>query len=285
MLRAYPQSFLEEFEELLCQAFGDLAHRAVRSKGQWGLIVLWMRTIPDLISSAFSQRFRTTSEWSFRLRWIIACTAGVAIGATLIFGPWFFLIQMEKWLGILPRNPTTVVPVIKRSVPEMLIDARILRDATLFGLILGLLQSFALGFKRFRRAAWMFATTLAVVLAVGVLLLVPFIATYLRVTIHPWRVILDHHPDVFYGGGAALCVSMMGMLQMLVLARGNPRALAWIPASTIGILACSTVVMFTPGLLFVGFVYGVLTVLPMEWILQQRVAHDALPDSSSKLPS
>jgi hypothetical protein len=228
-----------------------------------------MRTIPDLISSAFHQRFRTTSDWSFRLRWIVACTAAVAIGATLIFGPRFLLFQLERWLGMLPRNPTTFVPVTRGAVPEILISARILRDAALLGLILGQFQSLALGLKRLGRAAWVFATILGVVTAASVLLLVPFVASYLRVTIHPWRLFVDQHPIMYYGGSAVLCISILGMLQTLVLVRQNPRALAWISASAVGFLACIPVV-YTPFLPLVGFVYGLVTVLPLEWILQPR---------------
>src|SRR6516164_1216043 len=84
LLRAYPKSFLADFEDLLCQAFADLAHRAVRTKGIWGLFVLWLRTLPDLVSSAFGQRFPSNSDWGFYLRWILACTGGMTLGAICI---------------------------------------------------------------------------------------------------------------------------------------------------------------------------------------------------------
>jgi hypothetical protein len=86
---------LAEFEDLLCQAFADLAHRAVRTKGLRGLIVLWMRTLPDLISTAFSQRLQSRSDWRFRLRWVLACTAGRTGGS-----------RMPIWMGSYrSRNP------------------------------------------------------------------------------------------------------------------------------------------------------------------------------------
>jgi len=286
LLRAYPQTFLAEFEDLLCQAFGDLASRAVQSKGHWGLLVLWMRTIPDLISSVFSQRFRSAAEWSFRLRWILACTAGVALAATLIFGPAFLVFQIKMWLGLLSPHPSHFVHVMPRpQQPTISTNVRILLDAGLIGMLLGLFQSLALTWSRFRRAVWMLATTVGVVLAAGVILLVPVVATYLRVTIHPWRLILDQHESLYYGGATVFCISILGMLQTLVLMRQGTRALTWIPASAVGILVCIPVVMYPPGLPFVGFVYGLLTTLPLEWIFRRRIDERAVAVGSGKLLS
>jgi hypothetical protein len=287
LLRAYPQAFLREFEDLMLQAFGDLAHRAVRTKGIWGLFMLWLRTLPDLISSAFGQRFRTTAEWSFRFRWIVACTAPIALAAIWIFGPSFFIFQFKLWLRMLPHHPPLAERVVMSRTPPQVIftNPRLLLDTALMGLFFGLFQSLAPRWNRSRRAAWMIATAFGVVFAAGILLLVPFVASYLRVTIHPWRLILEHHPGLYYGGSAAMCVSIMGMLQTLVLARRNPRALVWIPASAVGVFVCSVVAVFTPALPFAGLVYGLLTVLPLEWILQPRVAQVALSADAKKLPS
>jgi hypothetical protein len=185
---------------------------------------------------------------------------------------------------MLPPRTTQFVRVMPRSQPEIWTNVRILLVAALLGLFLGSFQSLTLSWSRFKRAAWMFATTLGVVFSAGVLLMVPLVATYLRVSIHPWRLILDHHPGFYYGGSAALCVSILGMIQTPVLARRNPRVLVWIPASAIGVFACGSVVALAPVLPFLGFVYGVLTVLPLEWILRPRIAHDAVPVGSSDLP-
>jgi hypothetical protein len=300
LLRAYPRTFLVEFEDLLCQAFGDLAHRAVRSKGTWGLFVLWMRTIPDLISSAFNQRFQPNSDWRFRLRWIVACTVGVTLGVICFIGPIWAMYQIERWMGTLPPNPSIYIPSLPRPQAELWINVRTLQAPALLGLFLGLFQTLALGWKRLRRAAWMIATTLGVMLAASVVLLVPVVATYLRVTIHPWRLFVDHHPVLYYGGSVMVCVSVLGMLQALVLAPRNPRALAWIPASSLGVLACSVPNFFANPYsirhhslltiylvlgLIVGSLYGLITVLPLEWILWPRIARDAVPDGVNKLPS
>jgi hypothetical protein len=125
------------------------------------LFLLWMRTIPDLISSAFRQRFRTTAEWSFRLRWILACTAGVALAATLIFGPAFLVFQFKMWMRLLSPHPSHFVRVMPRpQQPGLSTNVRILLDAGLLGILLGLFQSMALSCSRSRRAAWMVAPLL-----------------------------------------------------------------------------------------------------------------------------
>src|SRR5262245_11643696 len=85
LLRAYPRSFLAEFEELLSQAFGDLANRAVRTRGIRGLVALWIRSIPDVLSSALREHFRSSSDWNLRLRWILACSIAISTPYTLIF--------------------------------------------------------------------------------------------------------------------------------------------------------------------------------------------------------
>lgn len=69
LLRMYPRSFLLEFEDLLCQAFGDLAHRAVRTKGLWGLLVLWIRTVSaDQVGGAIKPRLLHHRTYGSRIR-------------------------------------------------------------------------------------------------------------------------------------------------------------------------------------------------------------------------
>jgi uncharacterized membrane protein YfcA len=178
-----------------------------------------------------------------------------------------------------------------------LFNLRILQDSLLLGMILGWFQSRALGWKRSRLVAWTLLTTLGTTVAVGSTLMISFIASYLRVTIHPWRLIVDHHPGLYYGAGAAFCVSVLGILQALILARENPRAVAWIPSSAIGVLAGGSMMFLRVDRIFgnrhsalvlfavlgsiVGAVYGLLTVLPLEWILQPRESQEVSGKSLS----
>jgi hypothetical protein len=270
LLRAYPQPFREEFDDLLCQAFGDLAHRAVRTKGIWGLIVLWLRTVPDLISSALNQRFLPDSDWRFRVRWIIACSSGVLVAVICIIGLPLLIHLTKMRLGLLPANPHFLVPIVRRPEPGLWTNLRVLRDAAVLGIILGLFQSLALEWDRSRRVAWILATTIGTTVGAASLLTIPFLANYLTVTIHPWRFIVEQHPAFYYGGGALFCVSIVGSLQVFVLAKRNMRSLLWIPTSAAAILACALLMPFgVPGLTE-GIIYGILTVLPLEWILRRE---------------
>jgi uncharacterized membrane protein len=280
LLRAYPQAFLAEFEGLLCQAFGDLSHRAVRTKGLWGLFVLWMRTLPDLISSALSQRFRPGSDLRFKLRWILACAAGATLGIALALLSEFVDYRVRLQFGM--RFDSQLGPRL-----------RLLRDVSLVGLTFGFFQSLAFEWTRSRRVAWMFATMFGVAFSVSGVLSIPILANYLRVTIHPWRLILDQHEALYYGGGSIVCASLTGILQTLVLAHRNSRVLTWIPASAVGVLVCSFIVAASGDRIYrnyhspyvvnvvlgvvAGLVYGLLTVLPLEWILKAGTTHDVAP--------
>ena len=285
LLRAYPRTFLMEFEDLLCQAFGDLAHRAVQTKGSWGLFVLWMRTVPDLIGSVFSQRFRSTSEWSFRVRWILACAFGVSFGVGFMYIAFIAFSKIRLQLGL---------PVFFTS------DA-LFRDLFFvgsFGLAAGGIQSLAFHWKSWKRVAWMLATSVGALLAVGGILLVPILTGRIKLNIPP---ILDEHRMLYLRAAAAICILMMGFLQAILLTRRGARFLAWIPASAFGVFVCGIMAVAAPSPLFrinfivridllilgflMGAIYGVLTVLPLEWILQPGVAQDVVPDGAKELPS
>jgi hypothetical protein len=271
LLRAYPQEFLAEFEELLCQAFGDLAHRAVRTDGIRGLLALWIRSIPDLMSSALRERLHSSSDWSFRVRWILACSIAIPTPFALFF-PMMVLPDRVRLL----LNPPFDFPTYG-----------FLFSASLHGLASGYLQSRTLGWKRPRRFLWVFATIVGMASAMGLMLAFSPVQTLI--------------------GGAGhqiLCASAVGIFQSLVLARRNIRAVAWIPASAIGLavawrireampfvqlpirgeLGGYTIFLVLLGGLLAGMAYGVLTVFPMEWIMQPRVMRDAVR-IASKEPS
>jgi hypothetical protein len=267
LLRAYPQAFLAEFEDLLCQAFGDLAHRAVRTNGIRGLFALWIRSIPDIMNSAVREHFRSALDWSFRLRWIFACSIAIPTPFMLVFLVMFIPSKIRLLL-----NP-----------PFDFATFGFLLSASLHGLTSGYLQSRTIGWKRPRRVLWVFATIVGMATAMGLML-----------EFYPLRALIGR------AGAQILCVSALGTFQSLTLARKNVRAVAWIPATAIGwaaawrirdamplvhlpirVLGADTVLVILFGGLLAGIAYGALTVLPLEWILQPRESEEVSSESLS----
>jgi hypothetical protein len=68
LLLAYPREFRGYYRGEMVQAFGDSCREAKRRGGALGLIMLWVRTVPDLASTAFAERSRTMrNRWLFML--------------------------------------------------------------------------------------------------------------------------------------------------------------------------------------------------------------------------
>jgi hypothetical protein len=297
LLRAYPQAFLADFEDLLVQAFGDLAHRAVRTKGVWGLFVLWMRTIPDLISSALNQRFQLKSNWSFRVRWIGACAIGSLCGAIVmvVVGDWINRFLIARGINI--HTSFLLHPDLRGHFEFRMM---VLQYAATFGFILGCFQALAYRWSIGRRVAWILLTMFGMTFAVGGLLIAPQISSFLSATIHSFAVQIEF---LAYLGTIVICASPMGLLQATVLSGRNARGLAWMLVSTIAVIACGILfgmarsvmlpILFARGLptfydteaLLMGIAYGFLTVLPLEWILQPKTAQASIPDGSNELPT
>lgn len=62
LLAAYPKEFREEYGPRMMQAFGDLCREELRRGGAFGLARLWVRTIPDLVKTAFVERRKTMRQ-------------------------------------------------------------------------------------------------------------------------------------------------------------------------------------------------------------------------------
>lgn len=58
LLLAYPKEFRREYGPQMEQAFRDLYQAERERSGQSGLVLLWMRTISDLVPTAVAQRIR-----------------------------------------------------------------------------------------------------------------------------------------------------------------------------------------------------------------------------------
>ena len=55
LLHAYPAPFRREYEQSMVQAFGDMSKDRLRQRGMVGIIALWFRVIPDLVSSVLKE--------------------------------------------------------------------------------------------------------------------------------------------------------------------------------------------------------------------------------------
>jgi hypothetical protein len=68
LLLAYPREFRRRFGDEMAQAFGDSCREAERRGSLPGLMMLWVRAVPDLASNAFAERSRTVRDrWLFML--------------------------------------------------------------------------------------------------------------------------------------------------------------------------------------------------------------------------
>ncbi len=60
LIRAYPASFRREYGEEMTEVFRDLAQEAWQERGVIGLVLLWLRTVPDLLLSGAAQHLHET---------------------------------------------------------------------------------------------------------------------------------------------------------------------------------------------------------------------------------
>jgi len=68
MLLAYPREFRRDYGAEMVRAFGDLCLEEKRRGGASGLVMVWVRTVPDLATTAFVERSRMMRErWLFML--------------------------------------------------------------------------------------------------------------------------------------------------------------------------------------------------------------------------
>jgi hypothetical protein len=255
LLRIYPRAFRDEFEALLCQAFGDLSRGVLHSRGRLGWLGLWLRTLLDLFTSSIDQRFGNTSDRWFILRWILACAVGLPLGIVLVFADHYTVrfaylaLSLGRTLGFRSSDPIIFVPVL----------------AFVVSLPLGWLQARALGWNRTASLAWVVTTFLGV--ATGWTAMYNFFSGgYLWTTIVGYRLFV-------HSAGFLLCGSIIGLFHMAVLARKTARAWAWVPACAVSMLALGYFTDMVPVVLppiVGGALFGTLTAGPLKWIVQSR---------------
>jgi hypothetical protein len=201
-MRIYPREFKATFGDSVEQAFRDLARDAIRERGHLGLLLLWFRIVPDFIFSAFelfTARAGDYLKWSFRMRWVLACSAGFAIG-----------LALSNFLATLgfPRQ---------------------LMGLTLW-LTLGLLQSFVLTEKYCNRTRWILFGAVGAVVAAGLTrAIMPDPRLALQV-LPMWATILLNIPAVIHG-------AIIGLFQWQAFRKGQLKASRWIAACSVGLYA------------------------------------------------
>jgi hypothetical protein len=200
-MRIYPKEFTATFGESVDQAFRDLARDAFRDRGRIGLVLLWFRIVPDFVFSAFelfTAKAGDYLKWSFRLRWLLACSSGFAVGLTLSN-----LLRRAEF----PRE---------------------------FGgislwLILGFLQSFVLTGKYCSRARWILFSAAAAALAFGLAKTVfdPIMVAH----------VLPARALPILNIPAAINGAIIGLLQWRAFRKGQLNASRWILACSLGLYA------------------------------------------------
>ncbi len=79
LLLAYPREFRRRFGGEMAQAFKDPCRDAELRGGALGVMMLWVRTMPDLMSTAIVERSRAArSRWLFALI-LLSLALGFAI--------------------------------------------------------------------------------------------------------------------------------------------------------------------------------------------------------------
>ncbi len=76
LLCACPARYRREYGPLMLQAFRDLAREAYRQHGSWGILLLWLRVLPDTCSTALGEHIIALKE-----RRAVANVALAAAGA------------------------------------------------------------------------------------------------------------------------------------------------------------------------------------------------------------
>jgi len=225
LMRIYPREFTATFGDSVEQAFRDLARDAKRDRGHLGLVLLWFRIVPDFIFSAFellTARAGDYLKWSFRLRWVLACSAGFAIGLSLsnFLAPFGF-----------PRQ--------------------------LFGiplwLTLGILQSFVLTGRYCSRMRWILLSAAGAVLAASVTRAIMPDPRLVLEVLPVWAITLLDIPAAIHG-------AIIGLFQWQAFRKGQLKASRWIAACAAGLFAfwVVTVYSFSPTMFVVGHAQDVI---------------------------
>jgi hypothetical protein len=86
LLVAYPRGFRRDRGAEMAQVFGDLCREEKRRGGASGLMMVWVRTLPDLVATAFVERVRANEKEP-----IMQDRRLAVIGFVLLLAPLYFV--------------------------------------------------------------------------------------------------------------------------------------------------------------------------------------------------
>jgi hypothetical protein len=98
-MRAYPRDIRERYGEEMVGCFSDACRDEVRRSGPKGLAAVWLRTLPDLIFTAFKERSNMSARNAYR------SAVGVALAAA------FLIFWLNGAVGIIGTedNPANLM--------------------------------------------------------------------------------------------------------------------------------------------------------------------------------
>jgi len=99
LMRAYPRDIRERYGEEMVGCFSDACRDEVRRSGPKGLAAVWLRTLPDLIFTAFKERSNMSARNAYR------SAVGVALAAA------FLIFWLNGAVGIIGTedNPANLM--------------------------------------------------------------------------------------------------------------------------------------------------------------------------------
>jgi hypothetical protein len=86
LLLAYPREFRRDRGSEMAQVFGDLCREEKRRGGALGLVMVWVRTVPDLAATALAERLRASDKEVMMQDRRLA-----VIGFVLLLAPLYFV--------------------------------------------------------------------------------------------------------------------------------------------------------------------------------------------------
>ena len=227
LTRAYPAEFRSRFGASIDQSFRDLMRDSYEKQGYLGLALLWFQVLPDFLFSFGELVMKKAGDflkWRLRLQWVIACSLGFGLARViaLLVGREFY-VGLQASLGIVGRVAGTVITM-----------------AILMGSV-GLLQSWVLAGRCFRKKEWVLYALAGTALAAVVLQPLLLLAAPAQVGLIRW--VQDIFPEPVRDFAIRLVTTapiwlivgaLTGLLQATAIRSDAISRYQWMRASAVG---------------------------------------------------